>query len=152
MLPAHEYNVYASSGSGAYLAGVSAKGAKTVGRLVTIDGPAVVTLRMANTHAQVEGVARLGDKPAAGAMVLLVPATLGQAGDLSTILRDQTNTDGTFLIAGVVPGRYILVAIDHGWDVNWRSPETLASYLLHGIPVDVRTVTRAREEIEAVAP
>ena len=150
LVPAHQYEVYSTGGSGAYLAGLSAKGAKTAGRLVTIDGPATVTLHMANTHAQVEGVARLGGKPAAGAMVLLVPASMGEPGDFIPIQRDETNTDGTFLIANVVPGRYILVAIDHGWDVQWRSPETLAGYLMHGTPVDVQTVTKVREEIEAV--
>jgi hypothetical protein len=139
-------------GSGAYLTGITTTGAKTSGRNVTITGPATLTLHLATRRAQVEGVAKIEGKPAEGAMVLLVPATLGEAGDLHAIGRDETNTDGTFEIAGVVPGQYILVAIDHGWDVNWRNPATLAQYLVHGTPVDLTKVAKVQEEVEAVEP
>ena len=84
----------------------------------TVSGPATVTLHLADKRASVDGVARIHGDPAAGAMVLLVPATLGMAGDLNTIERDETNTDGSFRMTGVTPGEYILVAIDHGWNVD----------------------------------
>jgi hypothetical protein len=148
----HTYEVYVSGMSGDYLTGLTATGAKAVGRTVTIGGPATLVLKVAKTHAVLDGVARIGNQPAAGAMVLLVPATLGAAGDLSAIERDETNTDGTFLINNIVPGRYILVVIDHGWDVKWRDPATLAQYLLHGVPVDLRTVAKAHEEVSAAEP
>ena len=85
-------------------------------------------------------------------MVLLVPATLGTASDLTAIQRDETNTDGTFLLSGVTPGQYILVAIDRGWNVDWRNPATLGQYLLHGTPVDLRAAGKAHEALEAVVP
>jgi hypothetical protein len=150
-LAAGQYEVYVSGGSGSYLTGITAQGAKAVGRTVNIGGPATLTLKTSNRHAQVEGVARIGDKPAAGAMVLLVPVTLGRADDLGAVERDETNTDGTFLIAGVTPGQYILVAIDHGWSVKWRDPATLAQYLVRGTPVDLRSASNAHEEIQAVS-
>jgi hypothetical protein len=153
MLPAHQYDVFVTGGSGVFLTGISAKGAKVLGRRVTIDGEATLTLHVANGHAEVEGVARLpSGKAAQGAMVLLVPATQGEPGDLSSIERDETNTDGTFLIGSVVPGRYILVAIDHGWNVKWRDPATLGPYLLRGVPVDLRTTSKVHEELEATEP
>jgi hypothetical protein len=119
---------------------------------VTITAAATLTLHLASKRAQVEGVAKVQGTPSAGAMILLVPATLGEPGDLRSVERDETNTDGTFLIAGVVPGQYILVAIDHGWDVDWRNPATLAQYLVHGMPVDLTKVSKAQEEVEAVTP
>jgi hypothetical protein len=149
MLPPHQYEVYVGTGASEYLTGMAATGASVVGRSVTVGGPAALTLHLATGRAQVEGVAKLQGRPSEGAMVLLVPVTLGQPGDLSAVLRDETNTDGTFLISGATPGRYILVAIDHGWDVDWRSPGTLARYLMHGVPVELRSGAKVHEELEA---
>jgi len=150
MLPAHEYEVYLNGNAGDYITGLSAKGAKVQGRTVLVDQAATVTVHVANGRGRVEGVARLDGKPIEGAMVLLVPATLGQPGNLAAVQRDETNTDGTFLISAVMPGRYILVAIDRGWTVDWRKPETLAPYLLHGVPIEVKSSAKLSEELEAV--
>jgi len=151
LLASHTYEVLLGGG-GAYLTGISAKGAKAAGRVVTIDGAATLTLHVANGRGTVEGVARIAGKAAEGAMVLLVPATLGEPDSFSAVQRDETNTDGTFLISGVVPGKYILVAIDRGWEVKWISPETLAQYLLHGVPVEVKTGGTVSKEVGTVAP
>jgi hypothetical protein len=139
-------------GTGAYLTGITAAGAKAVGRTVTITGTGTLTLHLATKRAKVEGVVQLEGKAAQGAIVLLVPATLGEPGDLHSIERDETNTDGTFEITGVVPGQYILVAIDRGWDVNWRNPATLAQYLVYGMPVDLTRAAKVQQEVEAVEP
>ncbi len=152
MLPPHQFSVQVYSNSGLYLTGMEAEGARVTGRLVTISDQATLTLNFADKHASVDGVAKIDGNPAAGAMVLLVPATFGMAGDLNTIYRDESNTDGSFRIAAVPPGQYILVAIDHGWDVDWRDPATIGQYLLHGTPVDLRTAAEAHQEVVAVAP
>jgi hypothetical protein len=151
-LPPHAYEVYLSGNSGDYLTGIEATGAKVSGRVVTVSGDATVTLHVANTHAQLDGAATIDGKPAQGAMVLLVPVTLGTPGDLNAVQRDETNTDGTFLISTITPGRYILLAIDHGWDVDWRRPETLAQYLVHGTPVELKADAKEHVELEAVEP
>ncbi len=151
MLPAGRYEVNVAGGAGAYITSISAGGAKVAGRLVEIAaGIATLTLHMANTRAELAGIANLDGQPVSGALVLLVPATLGQAGDLTPLLRDQTNTDGSFTFHSVVPGRYILVAIDHGWRVDWRDPSTLAKYLSQGMPVELKGSGKLREEIAAV--
>jgi hypothetical protein len=151
MLPPHEFSVQVSGSAGAYLTGMTAEGAKVNGRLVTVSGPATLTVHLSDRHASLDGVARINGGLAAGAMVLLVPATWGMEGDLSTIERSETNTDGSFRMASVTPGQYILVAIDHGWNVDWRDPATLGQYLMHGTPVDLRTTPKVHEEVEAVA-
>ncbi len=153
MLPPHHYQVRVNGGSGAYLTGISATGAEVVGRTVTIGEKAVtLSLRLATARAEISGVAKLDGQPVSGAMVLLVPVTLGQPGQLTPLERDQTNTDGSFLLQAVVPGRYILVAIDHGWRVDWHDPATLAGYLAHGMPLEVKGSAKLREELAAVLP
>lgn len=150
MVPPHTYQVFIQTGDNAYLTGISAEGAKVAGRTVTINGPAKLTLKVAAEHAQIDGVARLDGKPSAGSLVLLVPATLAEPGNLTPVARDETNTDGTFLISGVVPGRYIVTVIEQGWDVNWDQPETLAKYLVHGVPVELKSGAKIHEVVEAV--
>lgn len=150
MLPAHEFTISIAGGSGAYLTGLIADSAKVEGSIVTIDGPSHLTLSLANKHAEVDGFARIEGKPAVGAMVLLVPVTLGRRGDLTTIQRDETNSDGSFTLSGITPGQYILVAIDHGWEIDWQDPATLGRYLIHGLPIDLGKVAQVHEEIEAL--
>jgi len=91
-------------------------------------------------------------RPIEGAMVLLVPITLGQPGDNSVVERAQSNTDGSFAFRAVEPGRYILVAIDHGWGVQWTNPQTLAGYLAHGVPIELKAGGKVNEEIGAALP
>lgn len=152
MLPPHGYEVNLAGGN-AYLTGISAAGASVAGRTVEIGSePAVLTLRVASERGEVAGVAQMQGQPDSGAMVLLVPATLGQPGQFAPLMRDQTNTDGGFTFRGVIPGAYILVAIDHGWKVDWHDPATLAKYLAQGVPVEVKGSGKVHEEIAAVLP
>lgn len=66
--------------------------------------------------------------------------------------RDQSKTDGSFDITNVLPGAYLLVAIDHGWDVNWSDPATLRRYLMQGLPLDRRGGGDRRETIQPQPP
>lgn len=152
------YEVSLSGGRDVHLTGIevpvaTASGATAVGRNVTLAGGApVLVLHTASGRAQVTGFVRVGDKPVQGAMVLLVPSTLGDPQGLPITRRDQSNTDGSFDLLNVLPGTYILVAIDHGWDVNWSDPATLRGYLLYGTPLDLSVPHDVKETIEAVAP
>ncbi len=146
-----QYRISVASGSNAYLVGVAAVGAEVTDTTVRIGtGNARLTLTFADGRADLSGIARTANQPVPGAMVLLVPAA--EPFDPALIQRDQTNTDGSFLITAIPPGRYILVAIDHGWTVNWRDPSTLTPYLLHGMPLEVKPAARATQDLEAVEP
>ena len=35
------------------------------------------------------------------------------------------------------PGRYLLLAIENGWDLEWADPAILFRYLPNGQPVDL---------------
>jgi hypothetical protein len=158
MLPPHRYAVSVGGNSGVYLSGMSATDAKVVGNTVEIaGGTPSLTLEVASGHGDLAGfvrqdAAKPGSSPTEGAMVLLVPITLGQPGDNSVVERAQSNTDGSFAFRAVQPGRYILVAIEHGWGVQWTNPQTLANYLAHGVPIELKAGGKMKEEIGAVLP
>ena len=152
-VPPGRYEVSVQNRGDVYLTGISAQGAEAAGRLLTIHGGDVVLmLHTATGHASVTGVASSGGQPCAGAVILLVPAALDDPGSFTTLARDQTNTDGSFDLEDVVPGQYILIAIDRGWNVNLSDPSTLRSYLTQGVPMDLRSGASVKQNIDAQAP
>ncbi len=88
-----------------------------------------------------------GKQPAIGAMLLLLPAD-----PAAKPIRQQSNTDGSFLFTLLPPGRYTLLAIDHGWTLNWRDPATLAPYRAHATEVILKTAATQAGTIEAQTP
>ena len=68
-------------------------------------------------------------------MVVLVPQSLQGNADL--FRRDQSDSDGTFSLYQVIPGRYTVVAIENGWNLDWQNPDVLRPYLEHGQSVEV---------------
>lgn len=152
-VPPGRYEVNFFGTGETYLTGISAQGAEVSGRFVTLhDGEAALTLHITSGHATVVGIAKANGKPSVGAMVLLVPAGLDDPGSFTAVVRDQTNTDGSFDLLNVIPGQYILIAIDHGWNVNWTDPSTLRSYLMQGIPLDIRVAANIKQDVDAQAP
>ena len=136
-----------------YLAGVTAQGAQATGRAVTLPaGESSLTLHVVKGRATLTGFASFKGKPAIGAAIMLVPATLGQTGALQMVRRDQSNSDGSFNIAQVIPGQYILIAINDGWNINWKDNETLERYLAGGVAVDLSGGNAVAENVAAQAP
>ena len=56
-------------------------------------------------------------------MVLLVPESGENIEDDSRM--DQSDSDGTFAIGAILPGKYRLMAIEDGWDLEWFNPTVL---------------------------
>jgi hypothetical protein len=136
-----------------YLTGITAKGAEAAGRYVTLPaGASTLTLHIASGRATLTGVATFQEKPAVGAMALLVPTTIDDPNSLRVLRRDQTNTDGSFDMADVIPGQYILVVLDHGWEINWNDPSTLRGYLSLGVPLDLASGANVKQNATAQAP
>jgi hypothetical protein len=148
-LPAGRYEVQLAGRQGQYLTGMTATGAETSGRIVSIPQGADValTIQLRSGHGVVSGVAKLEETPDAGALVLLVPATLGDAASLTVTRQCQTSTDGGFTLRDVIPGRYILIAIDHGWGTNWADATNLTRYLSHGLPIELEANSKREETI-----
>ena len=147
------YRVAVSGSEALYLTGIDATGASVRGNLVDLrETAATLVLHVETDPATIRGVCRLHGKPVAGAMILLVPASLGQTGSIPVIRRDQSDSDGSFSLPHVNPGPYILVAIENGWSVNWRDPATLERYLLNGIPLSPARGATVRQSIDVQAP
>lgn len=152
-VPPGRYEVMLEGRPELYLAGISARGAEARGRMVTLPaGESGLTLHVTSGRATLSGVANFEGKPSVGAMVLLVPATLGDPGAIAVLRRDQSNTDGSFDLPEVIPGQYILVAIDHGWGINWSDASTLRRYLTQGVPLDLTAGANVKQNVAAQAP
>jgi hypothetical protein len=152
-VPPGRYEVVLQGRPNIFLAGLTSKGAEAAGRYVTVGaGDSTLTVYAASGRASLSGVATLDGKPMVGAMVLLVPITIEDRNSITSLRQDQTNTDGSFDMANVIPGQYILVAIDHGWQINWVDPSTLRRYLMQGVPVDLKSSAIVKQNVTAQAP
>jgi hypothetical protein len=152
-VPPGRYEVVLGGRPDIFLDGMSAQSAEVVGRFIKVhSGNSTLTIHVARGRASVTGIATLADKPAVGAMVLLVPAGLDDPSSVTLLARDQTNTDGSFDLPAVIPGQYILLAIDNGWEINWRDATTLNRYLIHGVPLELRPGSEVKQNIEAQEP
>ena len=116
---------------------IVAQNAKVQGSQITLAAGASAKLACTATRvsANLPGIVLRDDKPVAGAMVLLVPEDGLQ--DKQRYRRDESDSDGTFTLRQVLPGRYTAVAIVNGWNVEWGNPAVLMPYLAKGEKVSV---------------
>jgi hypothetical protein len=66
--------------------------------------------------------------------------------------RDQSDSDGTFTIPNIVPGRYRLLAIERGWELEWANPAVLQAFLTKSIPVEVKSGDHLNQQVEVQTP
>ncbi len=90
---------------------------------------------LGHTVKSVDGMTEAAGKARPGAMVVLVPAGADTRREL--FRRDQSDLDGSFTFFNVLPGRYLVVALDDAWNLAWDDVAVLTPYLLHATPVDV---------------
>ena len=136
-VPPGSYEVSLQSAPGIFTKSISAVGASVTGHTLQIKsgGPVKLNLVVAQGHGEVSGIALRDGKGVAGAMVILVPED--PVNDQVLFRRDQSDSDGTFTLAIVVPGRYTVLAIENGWDLEWANPEVLKKFMAQGEPVIV---------------
>lgn len=136
-IPPGAYELALTNGRGEFIRSVSATGARALGRRVDIRSTGAVKLAVTVGHGmgQVTGTVLRDGKPFSGAMVVLVPEHPGDNGIL--FRRDQSDTDGTFTLAGAIPGKYTVLAIENGWELEWLKPQVLAPYLSGSTQVEV---------------
>jgi hypothetical protein len=152
-VPPGRYEVVLQGRPNIFLTGLTAKGAEVAGRYVTVGaGESTLTIHVASGRANLSGIATLDGKPSVGAMVLLVPVTIEDPNSITMLRQDQTNTDGSYDLENVIPGQYILVAIDHGWQINWGDRSTLRRYLMGGVPIDLKSSAIVKQGVIAQAP
>jgi len=132
----------------ATITAVSASGARVTGASVSIGEDAIIklTVSISKGLGEVNGVAERDGVPLPGAMVVLVPDQLD--GNESLFRRDQSDSDGTFSLRNVVPGKYAVVAIEQGWDLEWGKAEVLKPYLTNGEAIEIIAKGKYRVKVK----
>ncbi len=104
--------------------------------------PVMLAATVALATSSVSGrVMTASGRAESGDMVLLVPQD-----PAATMLykQEESNSDGSWSIAGVTAGVYRVLAIRDGWSLAWRKPEVLSRYLGSAgsvtVPVNGRAV------------
>jgi uncharacterized protein (DUF2141 family) len=137
-LPAGKYAILVFSPTKQYsVVRVSSQGVETPGHALSIapGGSLELTVFLVGGVVTVEGFAKREDKPMAGVMVVLVPKD--PESHLEMFRRDQSDFDGSFVLRGVLPGAYTIVAVEDAWGVEWLQPSILARYVQHGQNVTI---------------
>ncbi len=127
---------------------IEAKGAKVAGRTIETDGTQEVSVvvTVAEGSSSIEGTVLKNGKPFAGAMVLLMPENHKDWERL--VRRDQSDSDGTFRLAAILPGRYALMALENGWGVEWSKPEVLQPFLAKAQKLEIGAAQGPRVVLE----
>lgn len=122
---------------GLFIRNLSSTGAKTSGRSfqITSAQDLTITINASKGTGQITGTALKNDKPASGVMIVLAPLDLRS--NPALFRRDQSDSDGTFSLNTIVPGRYTLMAIEDGWDLEWGNPDVLKKFLPGGESVEI---------------
>ena len=78
-------------------------------------------------------------------MVALVPND--PVAHIELFRRDQSDSDGTFALRGVIPGSYTIVAVEDAWGLEWLHPNVLARYVQHGQNLTISELMRGTVEL-----
>jgi hypothetical protein len=113
------------------------------------DHPRALTVTLVAGKTSVQGMVRKAANPGckgavagagdgkglAGVMVVLIPQDPGVNRGL--FRRDQSDSDGSFSLRDAAPGKYTVVAIEDGWELEWARPQVIRRYLSKGIGVTI---------------
>jgi hypothetical protein len=135
-VPAGSYEVSVFA-AGFFFKSMAVDPGRASGQIVEIGpgAPVKLTLVLTQGVGNITGVALKGETPAPGAMIVLVPQD--PARNSQSFRLDQSDSDGTFTLMSVVPGRYTVVAIENGWDLQWGNPTVLKPYMAQGVVIQV---------------
>ena len=122
---------------GLFIRNLASENAKTAGRSFQIAAAqdVSITINASKGNGRITGTALKKDKPASGVMIVLAPLDLKS--NPALFRRDQSDSDGTFVLNFVVPGRYTLMAIENGWDLEWGDSSVLQKYIAGGESVQI---------------
>jgi len=131
---------------------LSASGAKLTGRSLELTGGQDVRLQVVLSEGtgQITGVALKDGKPLDGVMIVLVPEVPEH--NLVLFRRDQSDSDGSFRLPVVHPGKYTVLAIENGWELEWLTPGVLEKYLAGGEVVRVTPNAKIEVKVKVQQP
>jgi hypothetical protein len=133
-----EFEVGLTLPVGGTIESLEATGATVSGHRITTEGGEVhLKIKAFVSEISLYGTAKKNGQPFAGAMMLLLP----ENGASQLVRRDQSDSDGTFALPNVVPGKYKLLALEHGWEMPWADPEQRKALLTKGMTVEISKAT-----------
>lgn len=140
------FEISATAPQGVAIEKLEATGARVNGNRLTLDGTGEVRLKLivSENTAAIRGTAMKKGQPFAGAMILLLP----ESGQAELARRDQSDSDGTFTLSNIVPGKYRLMALVNGWELPWADAEQQKTLLGKGVAVVIGKDAPAPFKIE----
>jgi hypothetical protein len=151
-VPPGTYDVLVAQPAAVAVKSMSATGAKVSGRSLEIPGGQEVRLKLTLSQGtgRVTGFAMKDGKPMDGVMIVLVPEVPEH--NLVLFRRDQSDSDGSFALPGVHPGKYTVVAIENGWELEWLTPGVLEKYSAGGEVVRVTANAKIDVKVKVQKP
>jgi len=136
------YSVFLINGESLMVGTITATGAKVTGQSIYVNGKTPVSLSIQLSHAlsQMTGTAQRSGKPLPGALIMLVPENANS--NLALFRRDQSDSDGSFSLKDILPGKYKIVGIQGGWDLEWADPAVLKTHFEQAVDVEIRANTK----------
>ena len=130
------YQVRLANNENLYIKSIAVKGGALVSGLLDVREGASLQLSIvvAKGVTKLNGIALKNGVPLSGAMVLAVPESREEGQEIP---RDQSDSDGTFTLQNVHPGRYLLLAIDNGHGLEYHNPKIIEPYLAQAQMVDI---------------
>ncbi len=126
-----KYTVVVGGTTPHYLTNLTATGAKASGRQLEVGTKDVqLSVTVSGSFSDVSGFALLDGKRTPGVLVVLAPQ--GGTKDTAPIRFDQSDGDGSFALHNVAAGNYVLLAVDHAWNLAWANPDFLAQFISKG--------------------
>lgn len=153
-----DWNLSVSAGvnpqAEAAVVSISQAGRTSSGSQITVgDRPLNLSVTVSRFQTKVQGLAQQAGKPASGAMIVLIPRDPHAFPSLAR--RDQSDSDGTFSLRDVPPGRYTVIAILDGWSLDWQRFDLMRRFLPGGVSIEVPEqagVVRLSRRVEAAKP
>jgi hypothetical protein len=134
--------------NGLHFISLKAAGASLAGRMLTVkpgDAPKL-EIEVGTGHGEIEGTALRNGKPASAVMVLLAPED--PKNNPVLFRRDQSDSDGTFDLPNIFPGRYRLLAIEDGWQLEWANPSVLQVFPPKSVPIEIKAGDHLNQTVE----
>ncbi|MDQ2712081.1 MAG: carboxypeptidase-like regulatory domain-containing protein [Acidobacteriota bacterium] len=130
------YEVRLANNENLYIKSIAVKGGALVSGLVDVrEGSSLqLSIVVAKGVTKLNGIALKNGVPLSGAMILAVPESREEGLEIP---RDQSDSDGTFTLQDVHPGRYLLLAIDNGHALEYRNLKIIEPYLAQAQVVEI---------------
>jgi hypothetical protein len=132
------YSIFLVNGESPLVGSISATGAKVIGQSIDITGktPVSLNIQLSRALSKLTGIAQRNGKPFPGALIILVPENADS--NLPLFRRDQSDSDGSFTLSDILPGKYKIIGIENAWDLEWADPRILKTYLDQAVDVEIR--------------